>query len=279
MPAYWKLLGAFPARELILYRILLALAFLAPLGWNRRALLRALPFRSFLGLAASGALIGFNWFLYVWAVGNNRVVEASLGYFLNPLVNVALGTLLLGETLTRGLRVACALAVAGAALLTFAHGELPWVAILLALSFSLYGLSRKLLNVDTISGTFAETLLLAPFAALALGLLYQQGQGHAPSATATEWAILLAAGVVTTVPLLAFAEAARRLTFSELGLLQFLSPTLQFLLGVFVYREPFSPLQWLAFALIWAGLAFFALDRRHTKDPQAALAPAPRAGE
>lgn len=269
VPAYWKLLGAFAATELILYRILLSLAFLLPFGWadNRWARVRALVTcrRTLLGLVLSGSLIGFNWFLYVWAIGDHRIVEASLGYFLNPLVNVALGALVLKERMSPGQRVACGFAGAGAVLLTFAAGVFPWVAVLLALSFSAYGLTRKLLGVETVAGTIIETAWLAPLAVVSLFWMYRQGHGHAFTATKAELLILLAAGVVTTVPLLAFAEAAKRLSMSELGFLQFLSPTLQFLLGVFVYAEPFKATQWAAFALIWVGLALFVRDMRLRK--------------
>jgi chloramphenicol-sensitive protein RarD len=265
VPLYWKLLPVFAAEELILYRILLSCVFLLPfcLSLRRRRQLASLLADRRLagGLLLSGALIGFNWYLFVWAVSAGRVVEASLGYFINPLMNVVLGTLLLGETLNRAQKGACLLAAGGAALLTAGTGLFPWVAFLLALSFALYGLVRKLLRVPTIPGTFLETLVLTGPAVLGLLWLYGPGpEGGAAQATSFHWIVLAFCGLVTTVPLLAFAEAAKGLRLVSLGFFQFLSPSIQFLLGIFLFREPFGLLQWLSFLLIWAGLALFLLD-------------------
>jgi chloramphenicol-sensitive protein RarD len=261
VPLYWKELLAFPATELILYRVLLSTLFLFPffLPARRRTELMAIlrhP-RTLFGLLASGSLIGFNWFLYVWAVNNGHVIDSSLGYFINPLMNVALGTLLLKEIMSSRQRWACALATLGVLLLAWSTGSFPWIALLLALSFALYGLSRKLLAVPTIPGTFVETVILTVPAGLALGFLYFQAQGHGLSATPREWITLAFCGAVTTIPLLAFAEAAKRMSLSVMGFFQFISPSIQFLLGVFVFREPFGLTQWLSFALIWVGLALF----------------------
>lgn len=263
-PVYWKLLTAFPASELILYRVLLSSAFLMPFffrGGKREAFRQLLLHpRTLAGLLATGVLIGFNWYLYVWAINNGHIVESSLGYFINPLMNVALGMLVLGETMRRNQKIACLLAAAGALVLALSTGVFPWISLLLALSFALYGLLRKVLAVPTIPGTFFETLVLAVPAGVALGWMYKQGLGHATSASTGEWALLALSGIVTTVPLLFFAEAAKRMPLSVLGFFQFISPSLQFLLGVFVYKEPFGLTQWLSFALIWAGLAFFLTD-------------------
>lgn len=263
-PIYWKLLTAFPASELILYRVLLSSAFLMPFflrGTKREALRQILlnP-RAVAGLLTTGILIGGNWYLYVWAVNNGHLVESSLGYFINPLMNVALGLLVLGESMRRNQKIACLFAAAGAAILAWSTGIFPWISLLLALSFALYGLLRKILAAPTIPGTFFETLVLTIPAGVALGWMYKQGLGHGTSATFGEWALMALSGIVTTVPLLAFAEAAKRMPLSVLGFFQFISPSLQFLLGVFVYKEPFGLHQWLSFALIWVGLAFFLVD-------------------
>lgn len=269
VPVYWKLLRDFPSEELILYRVLLSALFLIPIVlWRRqgRVLLEfARSPRISFGLFLSSLLIGFNWFLYVWAVNHDHVVDASLGYFLNPLMNVALGTLLLGETMRRNQWIACAFAAAGAALLVWYTGKVPWIALLLAVSFALYGLFRKQLKVATFPGTLWETLLLTAPSALALIWMFQRGEAHAASASWGLLGLLSLAGFVTTVPLLAFAEAAIHLPLSVMGFFQFLSPSFQFLLGVFAYGEPFAPMQWLSFAFIWAGLAIFLLDSwRHS---------------
>ncbi len=266
VPVYWKQLAAFSSEELILYRVLLSAAFLFPLYfWTKRTQQRLNLAKVALPLTLSGLLIGFNWYLYVWAVNHDRVVEASLGYFLNPLMNVALGTLLLKERMHVALRWACGFAAAGAALLAFSQEAIPWVALLLASSFAFYGLLRKQIGVHTISGTFFETTLLTIPATLALGFLFTQEKSYLPEANHLELWWLLLAGVITTMPLLAFAEAAKGMTLSALGFFQFLSPSIQFLLGVFYYKEPFATKQWLAFSLIWIGLGIFLMDLRRNR--------------
>ncbi len=265
VPLYWKRLAAFPAEELILYRVLLSSLFLAPffLTSENRSTLRQLlttP-RTLWGLVLSGLLIGGNWYLYVWAVNHGHVVDASLGYFINPLVNVALGMLLLKETMNRAQKIACGFALTGVLLLTATTGTFPWIALLLAFSFAFYGLLRKILAVPTIPGTFFETIFLSLPCLLALTYFYQNGSGHAPSATGSEWAWMTLCGVVTTVPLLAFAEAAKKMPLSVLGFFQFLSPSIQFLLGVFLYQEPFGLGQWASFAFIWLALLIFLWRR------------------
>lgn len=262
VPIYWKVLRAFPAEELILFRIVLSVATLLPLylALPRVSLLARQPKRVALGLLATSLLIGFNWYLYVWAVNHDHVVESSLGYFINPLVNVALGTLLLGEKMRPAQKLASGLAGLGVAWLTWQTGQLPWIAVLLALSFAFYGYLRKILHLPTIQATFWESLVLALPALGALWFLQSAGKAHAFTAPWTELALLSVCGLVTTVPLLTFAEAAKHLPFVTLGLFQFLSPSLQFLLGVFLYGEPFGAGQWLAFGLIWTGLGIFARD-------------------
>lgn len=261
VPLYWKQLLAFSATELILYRVLLSALFLFPffLPSQRRKEFRAILSNktAVVGLLASGALIGFNWYLYVWAVNSGHVIESSLGYFINPLMNVAIGTIFLGEKMRPWQTAACALAALGVLILAWSTGSIPWIALLLALSFALYGLTRKLLKVPTIPGTFLETLILTIPCALALGWMVNEGQSHALVASSREWLILLFCGAITTIPLLAFAEAAKRMSLSVLGFFQFISPSIQFLLGVFVFHEPFGLTQWLSFSLIWLGLALF----------------------
>jgi chloramphenicol-sensitive protein RarD len=270
VPVYWKLLHAVPAEELILYRVLLSCLFLAPIVWWRKQSGDLWQFaksaRISLGLFVSSLLIGFNWYLYVWAVNHDHVVDASLGYFLNPLVNVAFGTIFLQERMRRAQWGACFVAALGAGLLVWYTGKLPWIALLLAISFAFYGLLRKQLRVSTFPGTLWETLLLAIPSLIALLFLLKGGQSQALQGSTSMLLLLSLAGFITTVPLLAFAEAAKQLPLSVMGFFQFLSPSIQFILGVFVYNEPFSPTQWLAFACIWLGLGIFLLDSwRHSK--------------
>lgn len=263
VPAYWKQIPHFTSWELIAWRVLLSFASCLPLlAWRGEfssmfRLLRAPS--SGVALLGTALLIGFNWSLYIWAVTNGHIVESSLGYFLNPLLNMALGTLLLKERMSPLQWAAFALAAAGVAWLTWSAGTPPWIALLLASSFAFYGLARKLLRLPTLPATSLETMFLAP--AAAAGLWHLSGSGlHGAGAPAVELAWLALAGLVTTIPLLAFAEAAVHLPLTVMGFVQFVSPSLQFLLGAVVYGEPFTASQALGFALIWAGLGFFLAD-------------------
>ncbi len=264
VPIYWKFLQAFPAEELILYRVLFSAFFLAALiyrtkQWN--AFLSIQKNRKImLGLAASGLLIGFNWFLYVWAVNNGHIVDASLGYFINPLINMALGWALLGERLRKYQKAACLLAFLGVSLLVYFTQALPWIALLLAFSFAFYGLLRKQVKVETLPGTLWETLLLVPPVIFALAWLVGSEKAFAPAANSQELALLLFCGIITTIPLLAFAQAAKNLSLTMMGFFQFIAPTLQFLLGVFLFHEPFDMRRFFAFLLIWIGLGLFLFD-------------------
>jgi chloramphenicol-sensitive protein RarD len=262
VPLYWKLLATFPADEIINFRVLFSFLFLLPVLFWKDAFRGARGWRPKImaALLFSGLCIGSNWMMYVWAVNHERVVDASLGYFLNPLMNVAIGNLFLGERLNKLQRVSILLAVIGIGVLLFVVGSIPWISLFLAVTFALYGFVRKQLAVPTLPATFFETLLLSLPSLAFLIYLFYQGQAHFPSATGREWLILSLCGAVTTIPLLAFAEAAKGMTFSSLGIFQFISPSLQFLLGVFVFREPFTPMKWLAFSFIWAGLAVFVFD-------------------
>lgn len=259
VPAYWKLLHQFPADELILFRILFSVAFLLPFAFSFKGF-RQWSSKQWLGLFLSGACIGANWFLYVWAVNNNKVVEASLGYFLNPLLNVAIGALVLREKLNLRQRTSCILAGIGLLYLLIQTGSLPLISLLLAGTFATYGFLRKKIRVPTLPATFMETVFMA-IPAFPIFLIYWNApQTHFHQATSWQWLLLALTGLVTTLPLLAFAEAAKRLSFSNLGLFQFISPSLQFLLGVFVFHEPFSSAKWTAFSFVWAGFILFLFD-------------------
>ncbi|HEY8280427.1 MAG TPA: EamA family transporter RarD [Bdellovibrionota bacterium] len=264
VPIYWKQLSLFSSEELILYRILISAVSLLPVLVYRKELSKWLAIlrspSQALGCLAASLLIGFNWYLYIWAVGHGRVVESSLGYFLNPLVNVALGTLALGERMNGAQKTACALAALGVSLLAFQTGAFPWVSVLLALSFGFYGFVRKLLNLPTLAATFAETIVLTIPSILAIVWMSRQGLTHWAAAPASSLAWLSLSGIVTTVPLLAFTEAVKFLPLTFLAFLQFLSPTLQFLLGVLVFHEPFGLARCLSFGLIWVGIVVFLWD-------------------
>lgn len=263
-PLYFKLLASIPALEIVVHRVLwsaLGAALLLLLwrhpGWWRE--LRDNPQR--LGvLTLSGLLIACNWLIYVWAVNNAHMVEASLGYYINPLINVLLGLLLLGERLRRLQWLAVALAAVGVAQQVWQLGSLPWVSLLLALSFAFYGLLRKRAPVAALPGLAVETWLLLP---LALGWLWlhpDAGSSQQAFWSSSQAWWLAMAGPVTVLPLLCFNAAARHLPYATLGFLQYLAPTLVLLQAVFFFGETLEPARLLAFACIWTALVVYSLD-------------------
>lgn len=263
-PLYFKALQAVPPLELLAHRIAWSLLFVgAVLAWQRRwawlgpALHDPRVLRSF---AASALLIALNWFLYIWAVVNDRIVESSLGYFINPLVNVLLAALVLKERLRRMQWAAVALAALGVAWLTWQAGTPPWIALALAASFACYGLLRKTAPLGALEGLAMETLMLAPLALGLLGWLAWQGDARFTAVGPGTQALLVAAGPITAIPLLLFAAGARLIPFALLGLLQYIGPTLQLLVGVLVFGEPFGTERALGFALIWAALALYSAE-------------------
>jgi chloramphenicol-sensitive protein RarD len=264
VPAFWKLLQQVPALELLGHRVLwgmLTLLALVMITKRFEATKQALRDRRVLAaMACSSVLLSINWGVFVYAVGAGRLLEASLGYFINPLVSVALGVIVLGERLRRAQKLAIALAALGVVALTVHRGHLPYLALVLAFTFGLYGLVRKTAKVESLAGSTIETGLMSPIALIGLGLLASRGGGAFGHADASTHALLVATGVVTTVPLLLFTSAARRLPLSTVGFLQYLAPTGQFLLAVLVYGEAFSSGTLAAFAIIWAGLAVFSYD-------------------
>ncbi|GIZ12644.1 EamA family transporter RarD [Pseudomonas sp. NCCP-436] len=263
-PLYFKAIQSVPALEIIVHRILWSALFGAALllvwkhpGWWRE--LRTHP-RRLLVLAGSGALIASNWLVYVWAVNNDRMLEASLGYYINPLVNVLLGLLLLGERLRRLQWLAVALAAVGVMQQVWQVGSLPWVSLVLALTFAFYGLIRKQAPVAALPGLVVETWLLLP-AALIWLLLHPAASSTQLSFWGTSEALwLIAAGPVTLIPLVCFNAAARHLPYTTLGFLQYIAPTLVLLQAIFLFDEHFDHTTLVSFCFIWAGLAVYSLD-------------------
>lgn len=262
-PIYFKAVGALPALEIVAHRVLwsvLLLAALLAIGRRFGPLLSALRQPGLTGtLALTTLLTSSNWLVFVWAINAGRTLEASLGYFINPLVSVLLGALFLGERLRRLQLVAVAVAASGVALRIAQLGGLPWVALFLALTFGVYGLLRKRTPIDPVGGLFAETLIALPFA---LGYLaWQAGSGRLDGQLllALGW-LLPMAGVITAVPLMLFAHGARELPLATLGFTQYLAPTLNFVVAVWIFHEPFDAGRLGAFALIWAALAIYSLD-------------------
>lgn len=263
-PLYFKALQEVPSIEILLHRMVWSLLFLGVVliwrgqwAWLRDVMRKP---KVLGGFAASSLLLASNWFLYIWAVNSGHVVDSSLGYFINPLFNVLLGSLLLHERLRPVQWFAVAVAACGVAWLTWQAGSLPWIALLLAATFGLYGLLRKTAALGALEGLALETLLLFPLASVYLVVLALNGHNSfSEVSTTTRW-LLVAAGPITAIPLLLFASGARRIPLSLLGLLQYIGPTLQLLLGVWLYHEPFGGMRLLGFALIWGALAIYSLE-------------------
>lgn len=262
-PLYFHAISDVTPLEILAHRMVWSLLFLAIVlavrrqwGWLPKLLNQP---KVLAGFVASAIFLSSNWFIYIWAVNNGHVIDASLGYFINPLVNVLLGLLVLKEKLRRGQWLAIGLAGCGVAWLTWQGGQLPWIALLLAATFGVYGLLRKTAALAALEGLSLETMLLFPLAVAYLGWLSWHGQNTfltTPS-TLTRW-LLVASGPITAVPLLLFAAGARRLPLSVLGLLQYISPTMLLLLGAWLFRESFTAERMTGFMAIWAALALYA---------------------
>ncbi|HUS30236.1 MAG TPA: EamA family transporter RarD [Kofleriaceae bacterium] len=260
--AYWKLLSHVSPVELIAHRAVWGLGsflIIVVVAGQWRPFVTALRDLRLVGvMALSSFLLAINWGVFVGATTHGHLLDASLGYFINPLVSIALGTLVLRERLRRLQWIAIALAAIGVGVLTWRAGRIPWIALVLAGTWGLYGLVRKTARVDALVGSTIETVLLAPIAAVYLIAI---GGGVMPTATASTNALLVGTGVITVVPLVLFTSAARRLPLSTVGFLQYLAPTGQFLLAVLAFGEPLAHDRLMAFAWIWAGLAAFSIDR------------------
>ncbi len=267
-PVYWKALLSVPAIEIIAHRTVWAFVFLAVLTIGQKQwseVLRVLKTPRLMGvLFITAILVCINWLVYVWAVNAGYLLQASLGYFINPLVNVLLGVIFLRERLSRN--QALAVVIAGLAVIykTVAVGQFPWVAMTLGLGFGVYGLIRKIAPVTSLVGLAVETLWLVPCSAGYLIYLHLHGQGALLRTTVSMDALLIGTGVVTAVPLLFFNLGARRIPLSSVGLMQFISPTCMFLLAAVVYGEPFTVDQLWTFVLIWTSLAIYSIDSVRT---------------
>jgi len=277
LPVYLMLVAAVPPFEFVGWRIIWTLPLCLVIVAARKqfpALKEAFSKpRTMLALLASATLIGVNWFVYVWAITQNQVYAASLGYYLNPLLNVLLGTMLLGERLTRLQWLAVAVAASAVALLSAGAVTTLWISLTLAFSFGLYGIVRKQVDVGSLPGLTIETVILLP---VAIGIAWWYAGSPQGSAFGQDWFLSLSiifSGVVTAVPLLLFAIAARRMNYSTLGFIQYLAPTIVFLLGLLVFGEQLRPVQLGSFILIWIAVAIFVADLlRRTRRAKAAAA-------
>jgi chloramphenicol-sensitive protein RarD len=276
-PAYYRMLGQVTPMQILAHRIFWSVVLLLPLVAHRRLwseVGRALRTRrTRVTLIASTLFISVNWYTFIYSISVQKVVQASLGYYMNPLVVVLLGVVFLKERLRAVQLASLALAGAAVAILTYAQGELPVISLILAVSFGVYGLLRKQADVGAIAGLFIETLLLAPICATLVGIDLARG----PARSASTYALLAGAGVITAIPLIWFANAARRLRLATMGLLQYLAPTCSFLLAVGFFGEAFTAVQRIAFPMIWVALVLYSIDS-YRAFRAAVTARAPRRG-
>ena len=272
LPMYFKTVGSADPLEVLVHRVIWAVPFGAVILAVRRQwpeVRRALTHRAMLGwLSLSALFIGLNWFVYIWAIQDERIFETSLGYYINPLTNMLVGVLFFGERLRRYQLVAVALATIGVLVLTISGGQVPWIALFLAISFTVYAVIRKKVVIGGMPGLFVETVLLLPFALAWFVYINSVGLTvfGAGDMGMTFWLVM--AGPVTALPLLCFALAARRLPLTTIGFMQFLAPTLQFMMGVY-YGERLTTAHLICFACIWTAVLFFSYDaiRAGTKKP------------
>jgi chloramphenicol-sensitive protein RarD len=274
IPLYFREVGAVAPPEILAHRIVWSVVFIALIltVWRRWPdLISSLrSWRIVRLLLASAALVAVNWLVYIHGVGSKRVMQTSLGYFINPLFSVVLGMVFFRERLRPWQWAALGLATAGLVYLIVMVGELPWIALVLAGTFGLYGLVRKMAPVDGLIGLAIETMLLAPAALIGLAIGAASGMATFGNNDRATDGLLLLSGVITTIPLLCFGQAARRLRLTTMGFLQYLAPSMQFLLAVWVFEEPFSREQQISFACIWLALLIFTVDALRTHRRQVA---------
>jgi chloramphenicol-sensitive protein RarD len=281
-PIYWKWLHDVPALQIIGHRIswsfiLLIVLILATRQW-REFRTAALTPKTIGIYSAAAILLSINWLIYVWGVNADFIVETSLGYFINPLFSVLLGVVFLRERLRVAQWIPVALAAAGVIYLTATYGRLPWIALSLAFSFGLYGLVKKMAPLGSLYGLTLETGIIFPIALLYLAFAGFKGTGSFLREGALTNVLLIGTGVVTSVPLLLFASAARQIPLTMIGILQYIAPTLQFLIGVFLYHEPFDQTRLIGFSLVWLALIIFWLEN-YFANRRVPVQPIPEMGE
>jgi len=268
LPIYWKSIYFVPSSEILAHRVVWSFLFMV------LVLLVTGKIRSFISelyqvvsspkqiivLVLASFFISVNWLTYIWAVSNNRVIETSLGYYINPLVSVLLGIIVLKERLSFWQLISLFLATIGVLNITMNFGSFPLVGLLLAISFGLYGLLKKFMNLGAVAGITSETLMISPFALIYLVILHKSGYEAFGSQAPGVSALLMGAGIVTAVPLILFSAGARRLSLSAVGFLQYIAPSIALVLGVFLYHEPFTAVHLVSFIFIWAALTIFSLS-------------------
>lgn len=267
LPLYWKLVETVPPWEILAHRILWSFAFMVVfilLIRKWRLFVQELQTlfsqkKKLLGITIATLLLSLNWVTFIWAVNTDRVLDASLGYYINPLINVLFGYLFLKERFSYLQWVAIVLAIIGVSYMTLNAGTTPWAAIILAVTFALYGLIKKVIDLSAINGLTIETLIVAPIAFIYIATLTFNGSSSL--SFSLEGLVLLGTGAVTAIPLLLFAQGAKRIPLSLIGFLQYIAPTLMFLLGVFLFNEPFTSVHVVTFSFIWVGLILYSYER------------------
>jgi len=268
LPLYWKLMESAPAEEILAHRIFWSLIFMLFLLLLNRQFLILIDYlknavkqsKQLIGLVLASSLISVNWFIYIWAVNNEHVLEASLGYYINPLVSVLLGMLVLKERLNAWQLLSFLLATTGVVILTIQFGSFPWIAITLAVTFGVYGLAKKLIKVDSTVGLTIETMMVSPIALAYILLLESKGMNSFDIFSA-DALLLIGAGPATALPLLFFAKGAQRISLTMIGFLQYIAPTISLLIGVFIFNEPFTDTHLYTFSLIWTALLIFSFSK------------------
>lgn len=268
LPIYWKFVDHVPSEEVLAHRIVWSFVFMIgvllitgkfkPFVEELRSIFANR--KRLIAITIASILISLNWFTYIWAVNNDHVIEASLGYYINPLVSVLLGIVVLKEKLSFWQLVSFLLATLGVLNMTFHFGAVPWAALVLAISFGLYGLAKKMIPLSAMTGLTVETLMILPVALIYLTIIHGNGGGSFGDSWSTSL-LLYGAGVVTAVPLLLFASGAKKIPLSMLGFLQYIAPTISLMLGVFLYHEPFTTVHLVSFTLIWSALTIYSLAR------------------
>jgi len=261
LPLYWKLLKIVPSFEILTHRIIWSTIFLFIIILFQKRVkefLSTFKLKNLKISILSGLFVGGNWLLYIWAVNNNYVIESSLGYYINPLISVLIGKIFFKETLARTQIAAIVIATFGVLILAFGYGKFPWIAITLSLSFAIYGALRKISNLGPIMGLQVETILLVIPAGLYFLYLSNNNNNNFLMLNTYYKFLLIGAGIVTSTPLLLFAQAVKNINLSTVGMLQYIGPTINFLLGVFIFKEEFSIYHLFAFILIWTAVALFS---------------------
>ncbi|WNS81724.1 EamA family transporter RarD [Domibacillus sp. DTU_2020_1001157_1_SI_ALB_TIR_016] len=279
IPIYWKLVSGVSAYEILANRVIWSFVFmilllvlmrkLAPLGQVLKEITTH-PKKA-AALATASVLVSINWFVFIWAVNNNHIIETSMGYYINPLMSVLLGILVLKEALSKAQILSFILAGCGVLIMTFSYGSFPWVSISLAVSFALYGLAKKMIRMDAAVGLTIETAVVTPIAVLYLIFLSSNGTLQLFSGSVQTDLLLIGGGVLTAVPLLLFGHGAQKIPLYLIGFLQYIAPTMTLLLGVFLYHEPFTPSQLLSFSFIWSALVVFTFAQLKTVQKKKAV--------